>query len=123
LNMNDEALLQVLRETKRTAGAISGLAAQLADISQKDLTPLMQILIDQGEDKARGILLNVVAWQRMHVTPEILCKSLKVVDNIDDFTYQFREQDGGKSHPAGLYGRIPILALCGVTFRGLFSVE
>ncbi len=91
--MNGEALLQVLRETKRTAGAVSGLAAQLADISQKDLTPLMQMLIDQGEDKAMGILLNVIAWQRMRVAPEILCKSLKVVDNIDDFTYPFREQD------------------------------
>ncbi len=91
--MTDETLLKVLRETKRSATAISGIAAQLSDISQQDLTRLMQTLIDQGEDKAMGILLNVIAWQRMRVPPEILCQSLKIVDNIDDFTYPFREQD------------------------------
>ncbi len=93
MDMTDETLLNVLRKTDRKAGPISEFATNFAQIPQQDLIRFMQMLIDNGEDKAMGILLNVIAWQRMRLAPEILCQSLKVVDNIDDFTYPFREQD------------------------------
>ncbi|WP_291321296.1 SEC-C metal-binding domain-containing protein [Desulfonatronospira sp.] len=91
--MTDEALLGLLRNTDRSIKAVSEIAPGFAQIPQQDLTRLMLKLIDEGEDKALGIFLNVIAYQRMSFDTRVLCQSLKVVDKTDDFIYPFREQD------------------------------
>ena len=91
--MVDEATLHLLRTTDRTFPMIADISEHIAELSPADVTQLMEYLIAEGEDKAMGILLNAVAFLRMHVDPHILSQTLKVVEDIDDFTYPFRDQD------------------------------
>ncbi len=97
--MIDEKLVELLRKTDRSASSISEVAKDLTQIPRQDLTGLMQKLIDDGEDKTLGIMLNAVAWERMRFDPQVLCQSLKVVDNMDDFIYPFRDQDEKSIEP------------------------
>lgn len=91
--MSQESLINYLHATGRSLKEITNVAPHFEQVPLDELEKLMENLIEEGEDKAVGILLNIIAYLRIQFPPKILCKSLKVVLNIDDFTYPFREQD------------------------------
>ncbi|MDZ7761154.1 MAG: SEC-C metal-binding domain-containing protein [Desulfovermiculus sp.] len=97
--MRHQELLNVLRTSDRTYPGVAAMADHLDQLSGDELTQFIEFLIAQGEDKAMGLLLNAIALGRIQIHPYILSQTLKIVHDIDDFTFPFREQDARAIDP------------------------
>ena len=92
--MIEEALLiDALRQTARCRTEVVKTEELFAGFSQNDYESLIMKLIEEGEDKALGILLNICALKRIKLEPCLLADTLKVVYDISDFSYPYRDQD------------------------------
>ena len=92
--MPEEALLiDTLRQTNRCRNEVKKTADLFAGFCREDYESLITKLIDGGEDRALGILLNICALKRIKLDPHVLADTLKVVKELPDFAYPYQDQD------------------------------
>lgn len=100
MKKEDERLvLKRLNNTGRCRREVEQTAISLSDLSIKEYEELITNLIDNGDDKTVGILLNVCAVNKIRLDPEILARTLKVVEPITDFAFPFCMQDQSAIEP------------------------
>ncbi len=85
-------LINALRSTERCLSEVEKTAALFNEVSKQEIEGLIRIFIDEGEDKALGILLNICAVKRIKLDPYLLADTLRVVHNPIDFIYPYRDQ-------------------------------
>ena len=92
--MSEEALLMdTLRQTARCRLEVEKAAERFSGYSLEDFESLIRKLIDGGEDRALGILLNICALKKIKLDPHLLAETLKIVNDLPDFAYPYRVQD------------------------------
>lgn len=82
-----------LTGTARCRPEVEQLAGEWAGMAVSRYDALAALLARQGEGKALGILLNVVAANEIGMEPGVLAQALKTLDCIDDFRFPYRFQD------------------------------
>ena len=82
-----------LENTSRTRSSVKSLARELVRWTPKHYEQVIRELMDSGNDKALGILLNGCAVNQVKLAPAILVPVITVVDQIDDYIYPFKYQD------------------------------
>ncbi len=89
----EHLVLEKLHNTSRCRPEVEQTAIALSNLSEKEYGELITNLIDNGNDKTVGILLSVCAVNKIKLDPELLAKTLKVVEPITDFAFPFCMQD------------------------------
>lgn len=90
---HDSTLIENLRKTNRCRPEIQKIAEAFSGMSERRIESLLRQLIDAGEDKTLGILLNVCAVNMIKLDPNLLAESLKVIHNIIDIGFPYQVQD------------------------------
>ncbi len=86
-----------LLESLRSAGAcmadIRALAEQLGPLAQGQVDPILQRLLDDGEERALSRLLQVCAFKGVKIDPKVLCDCIGVCEDLIDSAPCFALQD------------------------------
>ena len=77
-------LLESLRCASASMADIRALAERLGDLSPGQIEPVLQGLLDAGEDRALSRLLQVCAFDEVKLDPKVLCGCLGVCEDMLD---------------------------------------
>lgn len=88
-----DSWIERLHKTSRCRDDVMQCAAFFSSLSEAQYGDLIQCLVDTGEDQALGILLNVCAVNKIKLNPDLLARTLKVVEPVIDFAHPFIMQD------------------------------
>jgi hypothetical protein len=94
-----EVLLDSLRYARVGLADIRALAGNLGDLSPAQVEPVLEQLLEAGEDRALHRLLQVCAFASVKLDPKLLCDCLGVCEDILDLTPCFGLQDGDAIEP------------------------
>ena len=96
---DEQPFIEKLRLTRRCQTEISETSRFFADLSEDRFGALAQRLIQAGESKTLGILMNIAAVVGVKLPPAILAETLKVIDPLTDFYVPYRVQDASAILP------------------------
>ncbi len=85
--------LERLHKTGRCRHEVEQTAMMFSHLSLTQYEEMINTLMDAGEDSAIGILLDVCAVNKIKLDPELLTKTLKVMEPLIDFAFPFCVQD------------------------------
>ncbi len=88
-----EVLFDSLRHARAGLADIRALAGNLGDLSPAQVEPVLEQLLEAGEDRALHRLLQVCAFASIKLNPKLLCDCLGVCEDILDLTPCFGLQD------------------------------
>ncbi len=86
-------LVETLRQTSRCRAEVAKTAETFVDLTRDQYENLLSGLIDAGDGKALGILLLTCGLNRIRLDPTLLAGALKVVGNLEDFSFPYIVQD------------------------------
>ncbi len=87
------SIIEKLKTTARCRPEVKETSEHLREIVPGDFEELIRYLLERGEDRAMGILLNVCAVNNIRLAPDLLALTLTVVEPITDFAAPYRNQD------------------------------
>lgn len=90
---SSERFLERLGKAQRWRPDIREIAEEMSGLSAGDYDALAIRLIEGGEDRALGILLNAASVNKIKFDPAVLANALKVVENIMDVKFPYGFQD------------------------------
>jgi hypothetical protein len=92
-------LLESLRWASASMADIRALAEKLGRLSPGQIEPVLQGLLDAGEDRALSRLLQVCAFDELKLDPKVLCACLGVCEDLLDLAPCFALQDESAIEP------------------------
>ena len=92
-------LLESLRCASASMADIRALAEKLGRLSPGQIEPVLQGLLDAGEDRALSRLLQVCAFDEVKLDPKVLCGCLGVCEDLLDLAPCFALQDESAIEP------------------------
>ena len=98
-------LLESLRCASASMADIRALAEKLGRLSPGQIEPVLQGLLDAGEDRALSRLLPVCAFDGVKLDPRLLCGCLGVCEDLLDLAPCFALQDESADRVAAGGGR------------------
>jgi hypothetical protein len=94
-----ENLLEMLRRTQRCRPEVAKTATLFAEVPVAEYENLIQSLVESGEDKALGILMDVCGVNNVLLDPHVLAEALNVAEPMIDFAFPFRLQGADAIDP------------------------
>jgi len=97
--MNHQECVNLLNNTLKWRPAIVDAARIFKKMDVAQIEAILQHLIDDVQDKAVGILLDIISINHVKIKIDLLCESLRVVDHFFDFCYPFFMYDDHAIQP------------------------
>ncbi len=99
MNTNIEPLLEQLKKTTRCRPEIQRLAEEWGEMKAGHYDSLATLLTQKQEGKSLGILLNVAAYNKIVLEPQIWVSTLKILEDITDFLFPCQFQNATAIEP------------------------